>query len=76
MMSFAVPPVPEQYVQYANRMVKHQQDYAKVPGAARISLSLYSREELKEKARPEEKRTDQKAVSKVTGKGLLFSESI
>ncbi|MGG4487955.1 hypothetical protein [Metabacillus idriensis] len=80
-MSYVAPIQLDQYVQYANRMIKHKQDYAELSSAARIQLNTRSAEEENKFAsmQGQAKRTKQVRelyFKKMTGNGHLFNESI
>ncbi|MCM3595177.1 hypothetical protein M4D55_05180 [Metabacillus idriensis] len=80
-MSYVAPIQIDQYVQYANRMVRHKQDYAELSSVTRTQLNTRSAEEEKKFAsmHGQAKRTKQVRemyFKKMTGNGRLFNESV
>ncbi|PLR69006.1 MULTISPECIES: hypothetical protein [Bacillaceae] len=80
-MSYVAPVQLDQYVQYANRTVRHKQDYAELTSVARIELNTKSLEEEKKFSHMLEKVKRSKLnqelyMKKMTGNGQLFNESI
>lgn len=80
-MSYVAPIQLDQYVQYANRMVRHKQDYAELSSVTRTQLNTRSAEEEKKFASmlDQEKRTKQIReiyLKRMTGNGHLLNESV